>query len=789
MTGTTTWNAPRPLRWVLVASVAAVAGALSLVPLFALPSREATSVAGLMHVGALAVALGSMIRSTRTSDSAMRRPRMLLAAALGASASGALIGVGHVVVGGSIPVPSLADPVTLLWVPLAARALWLVPTRTGGRMSRRRLFADGAVAGSALLFASWLAVLEPIAASARWSPVGQVVQTAYPICDIFMAAVVLSLLPRVRADLRPFFSCVALGLILIAAADSGSAILLAQRGSVSFGWPDLLLQAGLMALVVATRVRPGAVVTGMHKDFGHDRGLPFLPVGIAMLVGLVYVAKGGTLELDDALLAGLMLLSIIVRTLMFTRELAIASEEHRRAAVHDELTGLGNRKVFIARLTEHVGTPGAAPAAVLLADLDGFKEVNDTFGHECGDLVLKAFAAALSSACGTQLAARLGGDEFAVLIVGDAPEQAARALALQLNGFHVPRVGVSADCSIGIAALRSDDTAADALRRADLAMYSAKAAGGGRMATFTDNMAAECDRRNLLISQLPVAVSRGEMRLVYQPLYRLADGTLAGAEALLRWTHPVFGAVPPAEFIPLAEDSGAIRAIGAWVLETGLAQVAEWEGAGRHLPQLFVNTAAAQFTDGLAGDVGALLQRYGVSADRLTLEITETQLPGLAVNRSMRRLRDAGVRIALDDFGAGYSSLAQLARLPVDVLKIDRDFIRNLDVACGRPVMDAVISLAKALGLTTVAEGVEDLGQAAEVANVGVDLAQGYLFSHPVDHTEIFDKLPLMAAASRQSLPAVPRSRPARTGIQSAGTSLRTTSSLPGSAGSPRRTT
>jgi EAL domain-containing protein (putative c-di-GMP-specific phosphodiesterase class I) len=276
-------------------------------------------------------------------------------------------------------------------------------------------------------------------------------------------------------------------------------------------------------------------------------------------------------------------------------------------------------------------------------------------------------------------------------------------------------------------------------------MYSAKRSSSSQLAVYRDGMADEVDRRHLLKAALAGALYRDEMRLVYQPLYRLNDGNLAGAETLLRWTSPLLGVVPPDEFIPLAEDSGEIGRIGLWVLEQSVAQMARWEQQGSYLPRLFVNVSAAQFTDELPAQVARILASQGLSPERLTLEITESQLPGLGVNRSMQALRESGVQIALDDFGTGYSSLAPLARLPVDVVKIDRDFIRNLGEHAGRPVMDAVIQLAKALGLTTVAEGIEDVGQAAEASNAGIDIAQGYLFSHPLTAEDLARRLPRTA--------------------------------------------
>jgi EAL domain-containing protein (putative c-di-GMP-specific phosphodiesterase class I) len=272
-------------------------------------------------------------------------------------------------------------------------------------------------------------------------------------------------------------------------------------------------------------------------------------------------------------------------------------------------------------------------------------------------------------------------------------------------------------------------------------MFWAKRRPGVRVAVFDESMAEEADRRSLLLAQLPGAVERGELSLVFQPLYRLDAGTVAAAEALLRWRHPLFGDVTPSEFVPLAEESGDIREIGAWVLESAVAQVAAWRRVGRLLPRLLVNTSAAQFTDDLPDQVAVLLARHEVPPEQLVLEITESQLPGLAANTAIPRLRDGGVRIARDDFGSGYSSLAQLARLPVDLLKVDRDFITNLSEASGRYVLDAVVALARSLGLETVAEGIEEDWQATEVAGSGVDYGQGFLFARPLTAEEMIARL------------------------------------------------
>lgn len=741
----------------------ALASAVAILPLWALPEGTAAGVARAMHVTALCFALFFILRAARTGDPAMRRPRHLLAAALTTAAAGGLLAIAFVATTGAVPVPSLVDPVTLMWVPLAAYGFWLIPQREAARIRVSRVIADGTVAGSALLFASWVAVMEPLIESGRWSNLGLATQLAYPISDVAIAAMVLSLLPRVRSDLRRMFNGTAAGLLLIALSDSGVIATMARGGDVGFGWPDVTLQAGMALLAYAAWVQPGPVVREEESTPRVDRHLPYVPVLFASVVGILHVAQVGELGLVDALFGLLMMCAVLVRQALFSRDIIAISDEHRYAAGHDALTGLANRKRFFSCLEEHLSTPGTGAAAVLLFDLDGFKEVNDAFGHEAGDRVLVQFSLVLSAAAPDSLVARLGGDEFAVLVVGPDAEADGLAIAHSVaGGSEQEALPVRVGCSVGIAATRDDDGAADVLHRADLAMYSAKTASGRRIALFTEGLAQQAERRHLLTSDLSGAVARGEMRLVYQPLYQLADGSLAGAETLLRWTHPLFGVVAPDEFIPLAEDTGDITAIGAWVLEQSVAQVAAWERSHRYLPRLFVNIGAAQFTEEFASQVQEALSRHGVSATRLTLEITESQVPGLAVNETMTVLRSSGVQIALDDFGAGYSSLAQLARLPVDVLKIDRDFICNLGEAAGRAVMDAVINLAKALGLMTVAEGIEDLGQAAEASNAGVDYGQGYLFSRPEAPDALERRLPRMVAAPEPRAPGDPSEQPTR---------------------------
>jgi diguanylate cyclase (GGDEF)-like protein len=731
----------RPQSLLPATTAVAVLGAASVLPLWALPTSGAIALSGVLHVVAMLVAAVLLLRPFVPMDPSLRRSRRFLAASMAAATAGNVVGVGYLAVLGSVPVPSAADVVTLLWVPLAAYGLWLVPSHDGSPAPLFRLLADAAVAATSLLFTSWVLVLSPISKAHGWDALGHVTELAYPVTDVVIVTLALSLLPRARADHRDFLVVAASGLLVVAVGDSASAALAAGSGRVSFGWQDAVLQAGLLVVAFAAALHRTPVVREAPSVTWLGRAVFVAPVS-AIVVGVGFALRGGRLGVVETLLGAAITAALMLRQLVYVRELRIVAEGHRAAAAHDALTELPNRKAFIALLTERLETPGAGPAAVVILDLDGFKAVNDSFGHDCGDRVLVDFAAVLREAAAGQMAARLGGDEFALLVVDDDPERAARRIAERVVRSLMPEArGLTLTCSAGITPLRPGDGPADALRRADLAMFWAKRSPGALIAVFREEMAERADRRSMLLAQLSGAVARGELHLEFQPLHRLSDGRLAGAEALLRWRHPVLGDVPPDEFVPLAEENGDIRQVGAWVVDAALEQVAAWRRRGAILPQLLVNVAAAQFTDELPTEVLAALARHGVSPHCLVVEITEGQVPGLAANRAVQQLRARGVRVAMDDFGSGYSSLAQLARLPVDVLKIDRDFIVNLDAEEGRHVLDAVVTLAHALGLQTVAEGVEEPHQAAEVAAAGVDYAQGFLFSPPLTADELFPQL------------------------------------------------
>jgi diguanylate cyclase (GGDEF)-like protein/PAS domain S-box-containing protein len=424
-------------------------------------------------------------------------------------------------------------------------------------------------------------------------------------------------------------------------------------------------------------------------------------------------------------------------------------EQLRHQALHDPLTGLPNRVLFTDRVTHALTRRDAGlDTAVLFLDIDDFKTVNDSLGHAAGDEILVKVAERLLAVLRTEdTACRLGGDEFAVLIEDAGPPAAAgaaeRILAALRPPFSVDGRELTLRGSIGVA-MRHDakGAAEDLLRNADTAMYAAKALGKDRAALFEPGMEQPVRRRLAVRNALESALDRNEMFLQYQPMIDLASNRLIGVEALARWRSPQLGDVPPTEFIPLAEEAGLISRLGGWVLEVACAAMVDASVVGasgrRHArTRVSVNVSPHQVGDGqLQRQVTDVLERTGLDPRRLMLELTESSLAaaGLGTEAELRALRDLGVSVALDDFGAGYSSLEYLGRLPVDVLKVDRSLVeRIVEEPQRREVLRAIAHIADQLGLETIAEGVERPEQRALLTEIGFHHAQGFLFSQPVD--------------------------------------------------------
>jgi diguanylate cyclase (GGDEF)-like protein/PAS domain S-box-containing protein len=440
----------------------------------------------------------------------------------------------------------------------------------------------------------------------------------------------------------------------------------------------------------------------------------------------------------------------------------LVDDQVRYLAYHDSLTGLGNRRL----LTEHLGLAIQAARAdggamgVLLLDLDGFKLINDTFGHSVGDQLIcelgdrlvrtvrtRDFALAPGRPEASAGVARMGGDEFAVLLTGiggaeDAGRVARRILHRLSEPFRLDGHDVVMGASIGIATWPSDGDDADTLlRNCDAAMYHAKEQGRNNYQFYSESMNALVFKRLLLENKLRKAIDRDELELRFQPKLELETGRVTGLEALARWRDPDLGVVSPSEFIPLAEEAGLILAIGDWVLRAAIRQIQRWREAG--IPQLrvAVNVSGHQLRDGaLAGRVIQLLHDAGIDGSQLDLEITETALMRSeeAASHALQELRAVGVSISLDDFGTGYSSLSYLQKLPIDTLKVDRSFIRRADTEPqDAALIGAIVSMARVLGLRVAIEGVETAQQLALLREMGCDEVQGNLMSPPVAAGEV----------------------------------------------------
>jgi diguanylate cyclase (GGDEF)-like protein/PAS domain S-box-containing protein len=405
-------------------------------------------------------------------------------------------------------------------------------------------------------------------------------------------------------------------------------------------------------------------------------------------------------------------------------------------ALHDPLTGLANRRLFLQRLDRLIADH--APAAVIFLDLDGFKALNDSLGHAGGDSLLVALAERLQTMLPPgDTMARFGGDEFAVLIEGARHAETAAVVARRLvdalaQPFDVFESEVFIGASFGIAVATVGQSAESLVGSADIAMYAAKSRGTGQVEIFEPTMRATAIARSEIALELRGAVERSEFAVRYQPIMDLALGTVAGFEALVRWEHPTRGEIAPDRFIPSAEQNGLIIPIGRFVLREACAQALTWPD------DLFlsVNLSTRQLQDpALVADVRAVLQETGFAPHRLELEITETAAMDdehLAAER-LAELKALGVRLAIDDFGVGYSSLGYLRRFDVDVLKLDRSFIQGITIS-GRELAFAtsIVELSKLLGVQTVAEGVESAEQVRKLREIGCDLAQGYYFSRPL---------------------------------------------------------
>jgi diguanylate cyclase (GGDEF)-like protein len=471
--------------------------------------------------------------------------------------------------------------------------------------------------------------------------------------------------------------------------------------------------------------------------------------GSATASGLSANLQGLFLFVVGAIVSLLLFALVLVLTRSREQALGMVQEktgELRHQSLHDALTGLPNRVLALDRAEQMLARARRQqiPVAALYLDIDGFKHVNDTFGHAAGDELLRTVATRLQGVVREgDTAARLSGDEFVVLVEGSAldagPELVAERLLevlrrpYEMDGQMVRQLSLTA--SIGVA-LGERASAAELLSDADVALYEAKAAGKNRYMLFQSSMQTAARDRLTLEMDLAEALEQHQLFLQYQPTFDLQSERVIGVEALIRWNHPTRGVIAPIEFIPIAEESGLIVPIGRWVLQEACMQAARWYGDG-HRIGMAVNVSGRQLDhDELIEDVRGALAHSGLDPTTLTLEITETTLmrDAEATAKRLRSLKELGVRIAIDDFGTGYSSLAYLRQFPVDALKIDRSFISGIAGSKGSAALiHTLVQLGKTLDIETLAEGIEEQSQLETLQREHCDHGQGFLFSRPLD--------------------------------------------------------
>jgi diguanylate cyclase (GGDEF)-like protein len=581
----------------------------------------------------------------------------------------------------------------------------------------------------------WYVALDPVLAGSKPSLlwIGTI---GWPIGDLLLLTAVASIVLRgAVARFSPPIVVFTLGMGVYAIADiymTRTAATGAQEGNMVATWllivASLLLDAApIFALRSTSRMtaqrRTAAPAWATH-----------LPMA-AMVAGCLLMLVVTLIE-DQFLPWGGLVLGLIVMTCAAAARQMMSLRTSRELLITDALTGLANRAGLDDAL-DRAFKRGENPA-VLLIDLDGFKLVNDAYGHAAGDTFLVHVAHQLRGGVrGKSTIARIGGDEFAIMLTEIVDDEQAAAVCKRLlanmsaNPIELDDDLIPVRASIGAARFEPGVDDKTLLRRADVAMYQSKRAGSHGFTVYQPGMVDRRAADAALADDLDQALGRNELHVLFQPIVDTATGRPRGAEALLRWEHGTRGPIRPDQFIPVAERTGAIIPIGLWVLEQALAQVSTL-GADTYIS---VNLSPRQLREPtIVHDIVAVLERSGVPAARLVLEVTESALvdDGSCI-AALHELRDHGVRIAVDDFGTGYSSLQYLTRLPCDVLKIDRSFVAELDGSPeGAAVTTAIIYLANVLGLRTIAEGVETAEQAGELRALGCETAQGYLYARPL---------------------------------------------------------
>jgi diguanylate cyclase (GGDEF)-like protein len=683
-----------------------------------------------------------------------------LALSLAVFTAGSVLWTSTIQFWNPVPYPSPADVCFLVFYPLAYLGLGLL-IRAHLPKGSSAVWSDGLIAGLGVTAIGAAFILGPISRASHGNTATVLTNIAYPIGDLLLVAMLVGFL-AVRGR-RPgsLWWFLAFGLVLFAFADSVY-VWRAISGSYVTGTPlDGLWAVAAFAIAIAAwHGRPGPVRTG-------PPGQPMLIPAFFMVTSLAIVVLHHwyhALPVAEAL-ASTTLIVAAARMTVGYRQLRHLADVRLQART-DELTGLANRRGFYEAMQSALkDATGELGFAVLIVDLDRFKEINDCLGHRVGDVVLAQLGPRLVQAAGPgTTVARLGGDEFA-LLVPDVDAVGAVAAAEQVKATLAPPIKVDGlslrvEASIGIAlGPQHGDDADSLLQHGDIAMYEAKRDHLGWALYSTDRDFHSRDSLELA-GALPGAIADGQVTLLYQPKLDLVTRRIVGVEALARWQHPTRGLLTPDHFIDLAERTGQIGALTATVLDAAVRQQSEWQRAGIRL-SMAVNLSASNLLDqSLSSALARLLQTHGVPAGTLVLEITESALMSdpLQAQQLLARLRLLGCGVSVDDYGTGFSSLAYLRNLPVSELKLDGSFLADfIHDTRARSIVESTVDLAHSLGLRIVAEGVETAETLERLAAMGCDQAQGYFISRPISGVQVADALrqdrALVVAASKPVLP------------------------------------
>jgi diguanylate cyclase len=718
--------------------------------------------------------------AARSTQGRQRMAWICLAIGLAGWAAGEALWILYEDVLHKPPFPSPADAAYLLFPIGAGMATMLFPIGYSGQL-RARFMLDGFIVAGALFEIAWVLALQRVYNAGGTGGFALGLSLVYPVADIAILTVALMVLARARPGRRVTLSLLTTAIGLMTLSDSAFAYLSA-RGSyhsghyIDIGWAAAFLTFGMAALI--SRRVSATVVLVAQVPSRVSMWLPYVPFGIAAVVCVpAYFPMPA--------LAPILVSSTLLMAAVMIRQFVVVRQNQRLVkmladqALRDTLTGLANRDLFNDRLQHAVQLHERdnQSVAVLSMDLDDFKLVNDSLGHPAGDtLLIQAAERLLGCVRTSDTVARVGGDEFAVLMEG-LPELsrlvAHRVVAAFEEPFVIDGQQLLMRPSVGLAvesAANPDLSADTLLKHADVAMYAAKRSKSGGLHTFTPDMsladpnelelpteASEGTERGVavrLLGELRHAIDHGDLTAFYQPKFDLSTGDVVGVEALVRWPHPKRGLLGPAHFLPLVRKRGLMRAVTDIVLTQALDDVAEWYSMGIGVP-IAVNVFAPSLGDlDLPTHIASALAERNLNPEHLTIEITEDfLLDNIDRTRSvLERLRECGIRIAIDDFGSGYSSLWYLRELAIDEVKLDRNFIAPIQVdSRAAAVVRGVVNLAHVLGVTTVAEGVENAETAEKVREFGCEVAQGYYYSPPISAAAMMN---MLAAGQTKRPPA-----------------------------------